>query len=364
MPDLLPLGRRRATVLCVVAVLTGFLGACGSSTSKTSSAPASAVSPPRCAANRAAGTISYLTGFGYQASVGILDVVAAQAQGLYRAECLAVRIQPGNGDAGAAAQLAASGRATVAELGSPSDGITAQAAGVDVDAIATYGNVPAVTLLTEEKITNLRQLEGQTLGYKGAMPPQITAMLRQAGVDTSKIREVGVGYDPTVLPRGQVAALTGYKTNEPVQLADQGFKVRQWNPDSYGIRGSFNVLDVNRSFARAHRSAVEDFLRATFKAFAGCVADTSPCIAAAARDQNGYDTHQNTQEWKLQAKEVTSSLLPGKGVGAESVSQWIPEAQLLVRSGLVKAPPDLPRMVDPQYVMAIESNAKVVWPAP
>lgn len=360
---------RRLPALLVAVTLAACVGACGSSGSsagppRVGRGAGPGVGSARCAANRAAGPITYLTGFGYQASVGILDVAAAAAEGLYRAECLDVRIQPGNGDAGSAAQLAAAGRATLVELGSPSDAITAQAHGVDVDAVATYGNVPSITLLTSPSITELPQLEGRTLGYKGAMPPQVTAMLSRAGVDVRRVREVGVGFDPTILARGQVAALTAYKSNEPVELRARGVAFREWDPDRFGIRGSFNVLDVNRAFARAHPSAVEDFLRATFRAFSGCVAAVGPCIDDAATLQAGYDKAQNTQEWKLQAGLVERSLLPGRGVGAESIAQWTPEAQLLFADGMVSHHPDLTAMVDPHYVAAIEQGGRVVWPAP
>ena len=46
------------------------------------------------------------------------------------------------------------------------------------------------------------------------MPPIITAMLEKAGVNLHSVKEVSVGYDPTILPRGQVQALTAYKSNE------------------------------------------------------------------------------------------------------------------------------------------------------
>jgi len=305
-----------------------------------------------------------LTGFGYQASVGILDVVQARSEGLYASECLDVVLRPGNGDPGTAAQLTAGGQATMAELGSPSDAMVNAAHGVDVDAVATYGNVPAVTLLTRPDLTDLHQLEGRTLGYKGAVPPQVTAMLEAAGVDVGKIRKVGVGYDPTILPRGQVDALTAYKSNEPVQLRDGGFSFHQWDPDKYGVAGSFNVIDVNRGFAAAHPHAVEDFLRATFKAFSECVANPSPCVSAAARLQPGYDVKQNTEEWRLQSGEVTSSLLPGAGVGAESVAQWQPEAHLLERSGLVAQAPDIASLIDTRYLQAIYHGGTLIGPAP
>ena len=324
------------------------------------------VSAARCAANRAAGTITYMTGYGWQASVGILDPIAARAQGFYSAMCLTVQLVPGNGDAVSSAQLVDAGKATFTELGSPSDAISdvAGTPSIPVDAVATYGNTTASTLLTMRSITNLRQLDGKTIGYKGLMPPIITAMLKKAGVDLGTVKEVSVGYDPTILPRGQVQGLTAYKSNEPLQLRDDGYKIREWDPDSFGLHGAFNVLDVNRAWAKAHPDAAEDFLRATFEAFHYCLSHARTCVDEAASYQTGYLVGQNVQRWGVESAEVDSTLLPGHGVGYEDLSQWQPEYALLRQYKLIKRPVALAGVIDPGYVDAIYHGPSLVWPGP
>ncbi len=359
--------RPRLPRFAALIAMTAAIAACGSSGAPSSAAHGAAQSDAtsRCAANRAAGTITYLTGFQYQGDTGILDVLAAQAEGLYHAECLSVSVRPGSGDPGAASQLTAAGKAQLAEVGGASDAITVTANGIDVVAVATYGNVPSITLLTNPGITDLRQLQGKTLGYKGAMPPEITAMLQKARVDVSKIHEVGVGYDPTILPRGQVAALTAYKSNEPIQLRDDHFTVKEWDPDQFGIKGTFNTLIANKAFVRAHPTAVEDFLRATFRAYQGCVANPQPCVAAAAHAQgSGYDSAQNTQEWQAQTAEVARSQPPGTGLGWQAVSQWQPEATLLLQDRLIRNAVNLSAVIDTAQVAAIEDHGQLVWPGP
>jgi len=324
------------------------------------------VSQSRCEANRAAGTITYLTGFGWQASVGILDPIAAKARGLYSAMCLDVQLKPGNGDPASSGQLVAAGKATFTELGSPSDAI-ADVAGtpsIPVDAVATYGNTTIDTLLTMPSVTNLRQLDGKTIGYKGAMPPDISAMLEKAGVDLSSVKEVEVGYNPIILPRGQVQALTAYRGNEPIELADDGFKVREWNPGSYGLKGAFNVLDVNRSWAGAHPDAVEDFLRATFEAFGFCLTHAKSCVEDAAAYQPGYLVRENIQSWQAESGLVERSLLPGHGVGYEDLAQWQPGYELLRRYHLIKGTVHLEHIFDPSYVDAIYHGRRLIWPGP
>jgi ABC-type nitrate/sulfonate/bicarbonate transport system substrate-binding protein len=320
----------------------------------------------RCAANRAAGTITYLTGFQWEASVGILDPIAAKAEGFYADMCLSVRLVPGTGNPAASGQLVAAGRATLSELGSPEDAITdvAGTPSIPVDAVATYGNTTIDTLLTMPKITNLRQLDGKTIGYKGAMPPDITAMLEKAGVNLASIKEISVGYDPTILPRGEVQALTAYKSNEPVQLRDDGYKVREWDPGAFGIKGAFNVLDVNRRWAEAHPGALGDFLRATFEAFYYCRSHAAKCVEDAAKYEVGYPVRQNIQRWQIESGIVLSTLLPGHGVGYEDLAQWQPEYQLLRQFHLVSRSVNLAAIIDPAYVAAIYHGRSLIWPGP
>ena len=363
--------RRRPGALIGAVTAAGLLSgllvgsaSASTATANTATGGKTLVSAARCAANQAAGTITYLTGFGWQASVGILDPIAADALGYYSAMCLRVQLKPGNGDPTSSGQLVAAGRATVTELGSPSDAITAEAGGIPVDAVATYGNTTASTLLTKPSVTNLRQLDGKTIGYKGAMPPIITAMLEKAGVDLHSVKEVSVGYDPTILPRGQVQALTAYKSNEPIQLKDDGYKFHEWDPGSFGLKGAFNVFDANRAWATAHPGAMEDFLRATFEAYRYCLSHASTCVHEAARYQAGYLVHQNIQRWQLETSEVDGTLIAGHGVGYEDQAQWEPEYKILLADHLIKHPVTLATIINPTYIAAVYHGSSLIWPGP
>lgn len=371
-PDRMRYSRVRRSLtrtICALASAATWAATLAPATSASATTPgrgAVLVSRSRCAANRAAGTITYLTGFSWQASVGILDPIAAEAQGFYSDLCLKVRFEPGNGNPTSSAQLVDAGKVTITELGSPEDAI-ADVAGtpsIPVDAIATYGNATIDVLLTMPSITNLRQLDGKTIGYKGSMPPDITAMLQKAGVRMSSLKEVSVGYDPTILPRGQVQGLTAYKSNEPVQLSDAGYKVREWDPASFGIKGAFNVFDVNRAWAEAHPGTVEDFLRATFKAFNFCLSHATTCVRDAAKYQVGYNVHQNVQRWLVESGIVTKTLVPGHGVGYEDRAQWAPSYELMVRSRLIRHRVDLASIIDPHYLNAIYRGRSLIWPGP
>jgi len=325
----------------------------------------SAISAERCEQNRAAGTVTYVTGYQYQASASILDPVAADALGYFDALCLDVEIQPGTGETAQNAQLVAAGRAQISSIAGNSDVLVNVANGVDVSAVALFGHVPVATLMTEPDITDLEQLEGTTLGQKGALPVAIDAMLRADGVDVDSIAQVVVGYDPTVLVRGQVQSLTGYKSNEPLTLAELGDEVTQWNPEDYGVPGTIATTIANPTFLAEHRTAVEDFLRAQLRAYAHCEDAAEECVGYAADlAQAGYDTEHNVDVWTTESGLVDDSLPAGQVLGQIDTASMQTEGDFLVAMGQIDAVPDLDALVDPTVVTDLYADGRLVWPAP
>ena len=357
-------GRRAPAVAAALAVL---LAGCAqeAGTDPGTDAQGGRISAERCEQNRDAGTITFLTGYQYQASVGILDSIAAQGLGYFDDLCLDVEIQPGTGDTAANAQLTAAGTATLSSLGSEAETLLAAAGGADITAIATYGHVPIATLMTAPEVTDLTQLEGTTLGHKGSLPAPLRAMLVEAGVDVTTIQQVTVGYDPTVLTRGQVQSLTGYKSNEPLALAAAGEEVRQWLPEDYGVVGSFGEVVVNPAFAREHPTAVEDYLRAVLRAYEHCQGAGPECVAFAAELAGAdFDTEQNLAVWRAESDLVAASTPDGSPVGYFDPARTEAEGATVVSSGELEAVPEVSALFDPAPLEAVTDGSAVIWPAP
>jgi putative hydroxymethylpyrimidine transport system substrate-binding protein len=234
--------RTDACSALTAAVLAVGVAACGSGGS-ASSAPASAsasasagggagaISAARCAENKAAGKITYLSGYYFQSSASILEYVAASKLGYFSDECLNVALVPGSGDTAQESKLLASGQADVGAL-AEQDLIQARANGIAVTGISSYSNAGLDVLMTNPDITKLTQLDGKLVGDKGYFPAAVEAMLIKAGVTFGSLHVVKEGYDPTVLPRhaGGLEALTGFVSNEPNQLKAAGYKVTVWQP--------------------------------------------------------------------------------------------------------------------------------------
>ncbi|MCU1492103.1 MAG: thiamine biosynthesis protein [Acidimicrobiaceae bacterium] len=356
--------------VAVVAAL-GITGCASASAPGAPKARASAtrvvVSKARCAANRAAGTLTFLSAFGYDASAGILDVLAAKQLGYFSALCLNVDIVASSSAAVQGFELVSSGKATVTGKGSAADFLTAASAGANVVGVATFGDTSDYALLTQPSITNLRQLAGKTLAYHTTLPVAISEMLQRAGVDVSKVTQVNdTSYDPLLLAEGKFDALQAYRSNEPITLRAAHKAFREYVPSSYGVAGTFNVQLMNGTFVRQHAGAAADFLRAELHAFDYCVAHAQSCVAAegAAASSAGitYDRTHNLAEWNFEAALAEQHRLPGAGVGVQTTAEWRPEAQALVQDHLLTKAPDLAKVENTTLTASLYRGAQLVWP--
>src|SRR5580698_720175 len=116
-----------------VLLLTGTVLASCSSNKGGASGSDALVSAAECAANRAAGTITYVSPFGFDASAGIIEVFAAEKLGYFADLCLKVRIIT---SAQNSAALVSAGTATTTSTGSAADFLVLAANGSHVTAVA------------------------------------------------------------------------------------------------------------------------------------------------------------------------------------------------------------------------------------
>lgn len=348
------------------APAAGSSAASSSAGGSSSAATGALISADRCAQNKAAGHIVYLTSFDLGGDAGVLSEVAAAGEGFYKDMCLDVELRPA---ATNNAQLVSSGTAQLAGMGNAAAVMAAQMNGAKITGIGTFGNVGAVTVMTIDggPIKTLKDLEGHSLGYKGTVPNEVTSMLQIAGVDTKKVKFVSVGYDPTILGKGQIDSLEGFTDNEPTLLTNAGYKVKLWDPYSYGVKSTFSTTVVNTAWGEKHPTAVEDFLRATYHAF-DWMQESQTNVAAAISysksiSQSGYDAVHQTSRWTISSGMVTKNLVAGHGVGYQSAALWQPEADALLKYGTIKSPVDVASAQTSKYVDAIYNGSTLIWPA-
>ncbi len=357
--------------MSVVGVLIA-AAACSSSSSggttppggASSSARTSLISAAECAANKAAGPITYVSPFGFDASAGIIDVFAAQKLGYFKDLCLSVNFVTNSQDSAA---LVSAGKAQVTNTGSAADYLSAVGSGANIKAVATYGDTSDYCIIAQKGITSLKQLAGKTLGYHFVKPAPVLQMLVAAGVDLSKVTFVNTSnYDPNQVVQGKIDAVSCYQSNEPLTLKAEGATFNEFTPAQFGVAGTFNVQFFNKNFLAAHYAAAKDWMRADLHAFDYCTAHIAACVNIEGGDAKAagadFVTSHEIEVWTLESALAKDHTLPGKGVGVESVAEFQPEARELVHFGLVKAVPSLPAVTDTTMVASLYNGSTLIWP--
>ncbi|MEI3847974.1 MULTISPECIES: ABC transporter substrate-binding protein [unclassified Microbacterium] len=357
--------RTAATLTCVLAA-TLTLGACSSAQPSAGGTqpPNAAVDADACTRNQDAGTITYISGYGYSASAGQLDVFLAQELGYFDELCLDVEI---NASGANGQQLVASGQAQFTALGSASDVMLAAANSKNLTAVATYGTTPPFSIFGNEKLTSLKDLEGGSLGYFINLTPIASAMLDNAGVDASKVEMIKMtNYDPTVVVREQVDAIVGYASNQPQSLKAQGLPFSDFLPEDEGVEGTYNVMEVNSRFLAEHREVAADFMRASLKALQYCLDESDACIdtlAKLAEDNNqgaAFPRDQLARTWAVESEWVRNS--KGGNPGVQTEAMWEPEYALVEKYGNVKSVPEIAEMMDADLVADLYDGDALIWP--
>jgi NitT/TauT family transport system substrate-binding protein len=329
----------------------------------------------RCAANEEAGTIDYYSGFDYAAAASILEVLVAEQAGYYDELCLDVEITPSFSTANYA--LVAANEAQFSSSGSFSELVT-QAAALDEDLVAMSvdGYVAIDVLMVKpDQASSLADLEGQTIGIKGALPPAVAVMLSQeAGLVEGDDYQTALldGFDPFAhwaIP--DIAALPGWRSNEPGALERGGETFDLYDPAEYGVPGSFGLIYTSRQFLDDHPTAAEDFMRATMRGLADGLADPEAAAALAFElvEANGNPNFLSAEgeafRWITDAETIESSLpdgsFPGVPVGAELAAQIAAYAAVGFYGDDV--PPTEGRYDETTVAGLYDADGQVIWPA-
>lgn len=319
-------------------------------------------SEERTELNKAAGEITYMTGFYYAASPPDVQVVVADELGYFEELGLNVEIIPGL-DAEGMKYLAAN-QAQLASSGTPSQVIQSVAQGADISGIAVFGSVGTSALLVMEDsdIYEPKDLKGKMIGYHGALPANLIAMLQHNDMEVSDIEGVSVGYDPTILSSGQVDALTIYKSNEPYQLEKLGEKVRIIDPGQFGAETSFGVLAINNGWAKQHPTAAEDFLRAVLKAHDYAAEHPEQVVEIlAGRSETVYDQDAELNRWKVELDLLEQSRDKSYGVGWQSAEQWEREASMLLDANVIQKMLTADKLMNNAYLEAVYEGTELIW---
>jgi ABC-type nitrate/sulfonate/bicarbonate transport system substrate-binding protein len=119
--------------------------------------------------------------------------------------------------------------------------------------------------LAKAPITSPKEIEGKRLGVILSGEHTAQVFMRFNGVDTSKVTLVPIQYDPAPLAAGEVDALWGYVSNQPVSLELRGYPAYTMPLADFGFNRMQDVLFVSEETLadEKKRALVKRFLSAS-----------------------------------------------------------------------------------------------------
>ena len=268
-------------------------------------------------------------GLGYIPSVQFAQFYRAKVQGYYEAAGLDVTFQNGN-DANLITLIAQG--ANDIGIADGTSVIPAVGQGIPIRYVATiYAQFPNVVITgADSGINTVADLRGRSIGIPGPYGSSwimLQALLMSEGMTTADIVErdypdYGQGV---ALQQGQVHAATGYRNNEPVQLALAGFETVQFAVDDIVPLPGPGLI-VGTSTLSAKPAALRAFVAATLRAMREI--DESPAAglddAIAFVPELGTATGRETQLAVLEATIAMwhSPTTDANGLGAIDEGGW------------------------------------------
>ena len=355
---------------------TASSGTTAGAAAATTAAPAAGVtadgiSADRCAENKKAGKITYLSGFDLAAAASIVEIVVAKDKGYFDKMCLDVDVKGSFSTANY--PLVGSNTAQFASAGSYAEQVNFTKDGAQFVTVAIDGKVGIDALLVraEGTVKTPADLKGKKVGVKGALPPAEVALLNKFGLKEGKdYEEVSLdGFDPKQHWALPIDALPVFKSNEPGQLDAAGIKYTMFDPAADGIPGNFGVIYTSKKFHDEHPTAVQDFVRAAMRGMVDAIANPNDAVALCFKkitengNKNFLSDAGEKYRWGIEAKIVTDATPKGEGIGMINAADLQKLVDAYTDAGVFKTKPTIAGTYDDALVKGIyNADGSVIWP--
>ena len=324
---------------------------------------------PRCEANKKAGHIRFLTGYGYFPSVSVGEVIVASEKGWFKAMCLDVEVIPSLPGESMTLLSANEVQFAAHDFASEAAGVSQ---GADVKMVLTYGWAPITTLLVpaDSPITKLEEFKGKVIATaNGDVGTPIETMLATVGLKQGVDYEAQAsGYDPFVITQAGIAGKASYRSADPYQLKAGGVDTRAFNPEDYGVPDTFGSILASGEFIRNNPTAAEDFIRAEVYAWAYSIQDsnTAELVGYSQKLTEGdFDAAQETNRWTVERNLCLDHTLKGHPYGWMDPTIVQKEMDGIQNSGVLAQAPKGEDLFTNDLIDAVyDSSGQVIWPGP
>lgn len=361
-------GRRQLFGLAAMLMAaTVLLGGCGGSDEPARQSVETAVTGNASAVAAIPGTPKPITklifqaGFKAQANLPFVAAYVAQHNGYFQEEGLEVEIQHSSGQDAHLALLAA-GKIHVSTAVASTILKQHATSGVPIQAVALFGQRgdTVMAVAADSGITGPKDFEGKNVGYKVFPSPEYLGMLKAAGVDRSKIKEINVGFSPVVLLERKVDVLPVFRSNEPDTLRSLGFEVKTFDPADFGVATLGVTYVVNSDWADKNAATVTAFLRATMRAVAWAQENREGAIDITMRFADQEQRPHQRFMLDTELEQAQSDLTRRFGIGWTEERQWQAMHDSLVEFKAIDRPADVKKAFTTRYLAPVYQDGKLV----
>lgn len=259
----------------------------------------------------------------------------ADKAGYYKNEGLNVTLEPGGMDF-PAVKLVASGSDTFGITGAEQI-LLAREKNIRVVAVAVIFRRSPVVLFAHKDsgITKPADLIGKKVGLKFGDSGEVVyrAMLKGAGMDSSKIEEVPVKFDLTPFLNKSIDAVVGYVINEPIECEEKGQPVTLIWPDEYGVRFYGDTLFTTEDTIKKDPELVRKVVTQTVHGWQSAMEQPNQAIIYTLETSNQLNEKHESEMLKA----AIPLLKPDKNViGFMEPTVWSSMQQLLLKQGFMK----------------------------
>ncbi len=326
----------------------------------------------RCQANRDAGTVTFVTGFDFAASAGIIEAIVADAQGYFEELCIDFELQPGFGPSNGA--LVIEGRAEFGTAASFAELVANNVAGEgDLVALLHWGRtaIEAIVLPEGSDVEDFSDLCGSLIGIKGDLPYSLQAAVALAGIERDCFEEILLdGFDPIAHLELGIDALPVYKSNEPNTLTRNGVPFTMLDPLDFDVPSSFGIPFTTQSVIDEHPALVADVVRALIRgqAFAAANPDIAVENAFELIDAAGnpmfFAMEAERYRWGVESALIADLAPEGRGLGIPDLGLFEAEIDAQVQTGVLSSRPDWRSMVNADIAAGVYDGTTLIWPGP
>ena len=306
--------------------------------------------------------VVFMVGYKPQANLPNVAAYVAQEKGFFTEQGLAVDIR--HATSGEHMQLLMAGDV---------DYTTADAAdllkrradpGLPLVAFALFGQrgQQGFVALQDSGISNPKDWEGKTFGYKFTQPPDYLAILEAEQVNRDLVNEVRVGFDPRVLTEGQVDILAIFKSNEPDTLRRLGFEVTLWDPADYGVPSLGLTYLTSEEIAAAQPDRTERFLKATMRGLDYAMNNPGEAVDIVLKYAPDEDREHQRYMLETELLDAVSALTDERGLGWMTEEQWRALYDHLADTGALPKQFDYTAAFSDRFLQAVYEDGELAWP--